>query len=478
MTIFAAYLSNAVFSLLVGLACAALLGAQEFGRFALGLAGAGLAQAVVFDWLRLAAARFHSRRVGDERPALRAALDRGFLAGAVACAALACALALLAPEDLRWLALAAGAMAILNGLYDYRAALARSLFLDSAFLRLMLAKNAGATVCVIGAAAWSGRADAALAGAAAALAFALLIARAALPAPAHVVCARGALRAEAVASLRYAAPVVLAGALYLAGPMLDRAIVAARWGYAESGYFSLAFDVGWRVLAALGAALDVFLFQLAVRAEETGGAQAAQEQAARNLAVAFALLTPAALGLWLVAPSLESALAPPDFHGLFLARFETLLPGFFCLALTSYGLQPAFQIRRASAPLIAGAACAFAANGLALFAPAPAFVALAQSLSFACACALMAGLLRRAGLPGLAPREAARTGLAALAMAACVWPLRNAFAPGAALLLAQAMLGALVFLACAFALDLAGLRSRGFPGWRRARKRASPPTNH
>jgi O-antigen/teichoic acid export membrane protein len=471
MTIFAAFLSNALFSLIVGLACAAVLGAQEFGRFALGLAGATLAQGLAFDWLRLAAARFYSPGARVDRPALRAGLDRGFLIAAGLVAFAAALGACLAPADMRALIGAAALMAILNGLYDYRAALARARFLDAAFLRLILAKNFGALVCVIGAAAWSGRAEAALAGAGAALAFALLLSRAALADPPFAPQIVGARRAEALAGLRYAAPVVFAGALYLAAPMLDRALVAMRWGYAESGYFSLAFDIGWRVLAALGAALDVFLFQLAVRAESEGGAGAAQDQAARNLALVFAVLLPASLGLWLIAPSLESVLAPPDFRGPFLVRFEALLPGFFCLALATYGVQPAFQIKRDSAAPLAAAACAFAANGLALLAPSPALVALAQSFAFACALALLAIWLRRAGLRGLARGEALKACVGALAMTACVWPLR-ALEPGAATLALQALTGALVYGLAAFALDLGGLRSR------RRRAALSPSANH
>jgi len=476
MTIFAAFLSNAVFSLIVGLACAAVLGPQEFGRFALGLAGATLAQGLAFDWLRLAAARFYSQEARARRPALRAGLDRGFLVAAAVVGLGALAGALAAPADLRGLIGAAGAMAILNGLYDYRAALARALFLDGVFLRLMLAKNAGALVCVIGAAMWTGRAESALAGAVVALAFALALARAALADPPFKAGAPGARRAEIAAGLGYAAPLVIAGALYAAAPMLDRAWVAARWGYAESGYFSLAFDIGWRVLAALGAALDVCLFQMAVRAEAQAGAVAAQTQAARNLVIVFALLAPAGLGLWLVGPSLESLLAPPEFRGPFLARFEALLPGFFCLALASYGAQPAFQIERASAPLLAGAACAFAVNALALLAPEPGLVAGAQSLAFACALGVLAFGLRRAGLPGLDAREGLKVCAGALVMGACVWPLR-ALEPGAPTLAAQVLTGAFVYGSCAYALDLAGLRSRRPPRPAKAAP-VSPTANH
>lgn len=72
MKILAAFLSHALFSLVVGLAAAAFLGPEQFGHFALGLAAAGFVQILAFDWLRLSATRFywqHSALVARARRA-------------------------------------------------------------------------------------------------------------------------------------------------------------------------------------------------------------------------------------------------------------------------------------------------------------------------------------------------------------------------------------------------------------------------
>lgn len=464
MKILAAFLSHALFSLITGLAAAAFLGPEQFGRFALGLACAGFAQILAFDWLRLSATRFYSQTARERRPQLRAALNAGFgwAALMVACVG-GLSIALLAPQDLRALALAGLAVTILNGLFDFYAALARARFLDGVYVRMILVKNVASLILVVGAAWHTQSAAAALFAAACALAISLALAWRDLqdrngkdPAAAHTCADQERLALVARECARYAAPAVVAGALYFAVPLLDRLWVAHRWGYAQSGYFSLALDIGWRVLAAFGAALDVLLFQIAVRTHEAQGRNEAQAQIARNLAVLFAVLAPAATGLWLIAPSLQSLFVPAAFHGPFLDFFTLLLPGFFCLALASFGAHARFQIEKKTAPLMIAALVAFAVNAITLAAPTPAFVAMTQSLAFACALGLL--LLWGKDAP-LKMSDSLKTCAATLLMGLALWPLR-AMEPGVDAMAAQIGLGVCVYCACVAALDIAGLRTK------------------
>ena len=459
MKILAAFLSHALFSLVVGLAAAAFLGPEQFGRFALGLAAAGFVQILAFDWLRLSATRFYSQSVREQRPQMRAVLNAGFAwAAGVIAGVGALAIALLAPDDLRALALAALAMTVLNGLFDFYAALARARFLDDVYVRLILVKNLASLALVIGAAYYTQSAAATLFAAAGALAISLVATRRALrdPPAFQRELAREDVQVIARDCARYCTPIVLAAALYLAVPLLDRLWVAHRWGYAQSGYFSLAFDIGWRVLAAFGAALDVLLFQIAVRANEKQGATHARVQVARNFGVVFAVLAPAALGLWLVAPGLQSVFAPAAFHGPFLEFFTLLLPGFFCLALASFGAQARFQIETQTAPLLVAALVAFAVNAIALGAPAPNYVGIAQSLAFACALAIL--LLWRGRGALMSAADFSKVAAATILMGLVLWPLRS-MEPGVAALAAQVAIGLAIYGACVAAFDIAGLRT-------------------
>ncbi len=100
--------------------------------------------------------------------------------------------------------------------------------------------------------------------------------------------------------LAYGAPIVLASVLYQIVPLINRTLLARDHGFAEVGQISLAFETGVRIVGAIGSAIDVFLFQLAVHTERTSGAIAARAQISRNLGVVFAIVTPAVAGSWLI----------------------------------------------------------------------------------------------------------------------------------------------------------------------------------
>lgn len=458
MVLVGAYCLNAVFNLVIGLLAAHFLGPVEFGRFALALAAAAAAQLLAFDWLRLSVLRFAAGSVRAGEPAL-AALNTAFAGLALAAGALAFAawtLDLDAPLGRPLVALAILA-AVANGLFDYRCACQRAWFRDGAYARLMLAKNIFGLVLTVGAAMFTGSANATLAAACVAMA-----------APAILLVPRvGASSARILwdgPALRrfwgYGGPIVAAGALYAAIPVLNRYALAYGSGYAEAGHFALAHDVGSRLLAAVGAALDVLLFQIAVRADDEQGRTAARAQAARNVVPIVATLAAAALGCWLVLPSLEAAIAPPEYRGPFGETLARLLPGLFCQSVALYALSALFQIEGRTRPLIAAAAAAVAVNAVALMAAGsldPSLVAVVQSVGFAAAALALAGAGRLVGASAPDLWELARAGLALAAMALVVYPLRG-LEPGLSTLAAQVVIGAAVFVGCAAALDVAGVR--------------------
>jgi len=99
--------------------------------------------------------------------------------------------------------------------------------------------------------------------------------------------------------MRYGLPIVAANFLYLMIPFVNRALVTKYYGFAETGQFSLALDIGTRVMAAIGTALDVLLFQIAVRADELHGPEHAKEQVASNMATVFAIILPTTIRSYL-----------------------------------------------------------------------------------------------------------------------------------------------------------------------------------
>lgn len=468
MAVIAAFVLNAGLNFVLGLLVAKLLGPADFGLFALATAGAIVANTVLFEWLRLSATRFYSARVRADEPWIRQGLDRaygivglGLFAVALLCLGAGFATGLDAGGRL---AITAGAaLAALGiGIFDYHAALARARFDGGLYFRLVAVKNVLSFAMMAGA-AWF------------------------LPQPAWVLAAAGVSQAGAAWLLRrplgdpvtprlrvrlsetwrlfaaYGLPLIAANAIYQLMPFLNRGSIAAQGGLAEAGYFALAADVTTRSIGTLGTALDLLLFQLAVRAEEEEGRAAAEAQVGRNAGVVVALLLPCAVGFWAVLPALQALVVPEAFRGPFAAYAGLMIPGFFCLAMMNFALNPVFQIRRRTRPVIVAALVGLAVNGLGLWLLPPHLgpegVAIAQTAGLGAATLLLA-LLALTGTDRLALPwwDIFAAGVAALAMALCLLPLRHVepvHCLALSIPLGVALYGALVWV-----FDIAGLRGQ------------------
>lgn len=471
MAVIAAFVLNAGLNFILGIAIARMLGPADFGRFALATAGAVVLNTILFEWLRLSATRFYSARVREAEPWIRQGLDRAYwvialalFATAALCAGLGIAVN---PTPEGRLVMTAGTMvaAIGIGLFDYHAALARARFIGSAYLRLVVWKNVLAFVLMAGT-AWL------------------------FPQPVWVLIAGGLSQFLAVLPMRkilgdgllghapalphgraretlrlfaaYGLPLIAANAVYQIMPFLNRAAIAGTAGFAEAGYFALAADLGSRAFSTLGAALDLLLFQIAVQAEEHHGREAAETQVARNIAIVVALLLPCAAGYWAVTPALQALIVPEEFRGPFADYTDLLIPGLFCLSIMNFALNPIFQIRRRTSPVVAAALIGLAVNAVGLVLlprmMGPQGVAVAQTLGLVAAVAVL-GLraltgIERLRLPG---RDLTLTAAACLAMVLAVLPFRG-LEPALALPACIAA-GMLVYGALVWFLDIAGLRS-------------------
>ena len=462
MKVLAAFLANTAANFVIGLLVAKFLGPEEYGRFALAFAIAVVVQTALFDWLRLSAQRFYSERVRDNEPVVRATLDVSFAVLTVLLAISTALFALFGPtldfEGL--LIILALVTAVANGLFDYSTALVRARFNDRLYGRLVLVKNLLALVLTGGGAFLFHSAGVAMAGSIASLLGTVVSARASLKDPA---AGPGAARRDTARTLAsYSVPITAAHLLYQSIPLAARSIVASVYGFAETGQFSLAYDIGIRAVQALGSALDALLFQIAVATHEEHGADRAKEQIARNMSVVIAFLLPACVGIWMVLPSIEQLIVPGQFRGPFGHYLKLLLPGLFAMALILFGINPVFQIEKKTAPLI-GAALAAIVCGLVFVLVLPwgtdaSNLALAQCGAYLAA--LGATIFFAARTRPIWPclRDLAASVAATLGMAAALWPLRD-MASGFCTLLLQVALGAGIYGVLTLLLDIAGLRA-------------------
>ena len=458
-----AFVSNALFNFLVAVLVARFLGPAEFGRFAIAWAAAVLINTAGFDWLRLSAVRFYSQRARRERPAVRATLEVCFAATAaiVALGGLTLALSGLDLPLSPGLVTMAALTGVASGLYDLRTALARARFLDRPYVAIVLVKNGLGLALTVGGALAFGSAQIALAGACLSIGAAMAATYRELRDPdAH---SRLAERKLARTFFDYAAPFILSSVLFQLIPFACRILAGALYGDAEAGQFSLANDIGVRVMAAIASALDVVLFQRAVRAEETHGLEGARAEVAENMALVVAVILPSAAGLWLCLPSVEALIAPAAYRGPFSAHLAPMLPGLAAFVLTMYAVAPIFQIAKRTAPMVFAALAALAALAtLAVVLPRAGgglWLAFAQSgaLIVGLAVALAFAAASRPQWPRA--RDILGALAATAAMAFALRPL-NALPPGVALLALQAGVGAAVYGGLAWLFDVAHVRRR------------------
>jgi O-antigen/teichoic acid export membrane protein len=456
------FILNSLLNFVVSLLVARFLGPAEYGRFVLALSVAVVVQTLVFDWLRLAATRFYSERDRLERPQIRATLDAAFAALAalvILAAFLLWALRLDLPLSRDLAALAVG-VSIANALFDTATALIRARFHDKAYGALVIAKNALAFTLTVGGAFLFHSANVALVGMMASVAGCLLVARGELVDPNAGF--RVAERALARRFLAYGLPIIIAAVLYQSIPLINRTLLSQQHGFADVGQLSLAFETGIRIVGAIGSAVDVILFQLAVHTEKTAGAGAAREQISRNLGVVFAVVTPAVAGCWLILPSFEALFVPENFRGPFAHYFALMAPALFGFAMMNYGVNTAFQLAHKLMPLIVAALVASAANALAILllpaTPDATRFAYAQSIS------TMSGLIALVAMLFLLEpmwprlRDILGATVATGAMLAIGAPMRL-WQPGILTMLLQVGAGVAVYGAVVYAFDVAGVRS-------------------
>jgi O-antigen/teichoic acid export membrane protein len=463
MLVVAAFLVNSVFNFALGLLVARFLGPEAFGQYAIAAALAIVVNTLFLDWIRLAATRFYSERTRAEDPAVRGTLDVLFVLSSLGALAASAGLLVLGHDFKLALALAAltPLMGLCNGLFDYHAALLRARDDRRGFALMVIAKNLLSLPLMVGGALWLASPAAVAAGFILSMFATLAVAWRRLRDPALRVHRPDWMKAGEF--MTYGFPVMAATLLYYLLPLWNRASIANDLGFAASGQFSLAYDIAVRVVQTVGSALDIVLFQIALRAEDERGIDEAKAQLSANMGLVCMAVAAVTVGYWLVLPSFEATLAPAAFRGPFSEVTTLLLPGLACYALILYAATPVMQLRLRTWPVILCALLALGVNAALVLLPGSEarLADYARAQSFAYGVALVAAILLALGQMRVLPRAAdiGKALFATLAMALAAWPFRT-MAPGWLPLLGGFVAGGTAFIAVVAALDMGGLRER------------------
>jgi O-antigen/teichoic acid export membrane protein len=461
MLVTATFLINSAFNLALGLLIARFLGPQSFGQYAIAAALAVVLNTLFLDWIRLAATRFYSERTRADDPSVRGTLDAIFILSSLGVAVISAVAILLGLDFGLMVALAALApvMGICNGLFDYHTALARARFEERTYSLLVILKNMLSLLLMVGGAWWFQSPVVVAAGFVLSIFATLMIGRHRLIDPGVRIVKPD--WAQARRNFLYGFPVILAAMIYFVIPLWNRAAIASSLGFAASGQFSLAYDLAIRVIQTIGSALDIMLFQIALKIDASHGRERAREQLSTNIAIVLAAVLAVATGFWLVLPSFEAFLVPEAFRGPFASVTTMLLPGLVCFTLIQAAVTPVFQLNQKTWPVVLAAAAGLVANAaftwsLGATAGIDAYAA-AQAVSYTIALLVAVALALRTMRVWPSPRDVLAVATAIFAMVLAVWPIR-AWGPGWSTLLASMLAGATAFIAVLIAFNLAGCR--------------------
>ena len=482
MLLAATFAINSALNFVMGLLIARFLGPAQFGLYALGAALLVLVNAFAIDWLKLSTIRFYSKSKRESEPAIRATLD-GLAALCTLALLVPLLVALLMGVDLKIptaIAAAAVAAGVIGGLFDYQQAVARAREEDATYVRMVLVKNVLALLLMVGGAWWSQDPALVLLGSAISSLAALMVVRRSLADAALDLKAMDAAQIRIFAS--YAFPLVATNVLLSTIPLLNRSAMASQYGLAEAGYFSLASDIGVKLMGTLGATLEIMLLPLAVRALDRDGPAAAHARIRRNLVIVIAVILPVGAGLLLVMPAFENLVVPAAYNGHFSSYVWLLMPGLVAMPIMQVGFNPVFLLSRKTAISTLSALVAVGINGVficfitlgpaASLDPGPSAIAGAMSVAFVAAAMIVAaGALRRAAiLPSV--RDAVAISVALLAMSLALWPLRQG-QPAILTLGLQILAGAVIYGGVLLAANVSGCRSAALAVLRARTARAS-----
>jgi O-antigen/teichoic acid export membrane protein len=456
-----------------------LLDPAGFGRYSLVLATVVLANALLFQWLRLALVRYLPA-YADNPARLKSTLVTAAAALILAAGPLALVVCLL-PGARHYLpvALPCWGMLAVQAMFELCCEYSRAAIRPWHYMMMQVARSAamvgvGALLIRLGAGWWGPLAGTSLG---MALAVALVWRR-------DWRDVRLSVDRETLSKVcHYGIPLSLTVALATVISSSDRFLIAWYLGEGAAGLYSAAADFTGQTLTLLMMVVYLAAFPIAVRAWEQQGRAAAQDRMRSNASLLLAVGVPCVIGLALLAPGIAHC-----FLGAGFRSAATIMPmvaiGTFLAGFKAYHFDAAFQFAHRTVHqvwIVLIAAVANVALNLALI---PALgingAALASVLAYVVSLGLTAAVGRRYFVLPMPMWATGQVVLAGAVMGLVLWPFRDR--QGALALAAQISGGAVVYAAALLATNFLGLREHAreaYRNWRpaAARERAfsAPP---
>lgn len=434
-----------------------MLSPDEYGRYALVIAGVGLFNVVLFQWLKLALVRFLPAYLENPKPLLSTILA-GFSALVLLTGVLGLLLAWLWPDPtFQRLILLAVPLLWAQAWFDLNLSLSAVKLLPLRYglingAKAVSALAVGAVLIISGMGAY---------GPLIGLLLGIVLAT--------VIWGRAEWKGVSPMIsqlllndiLHYGLPLTATFALAFVVSSSDRFLIARFLGEGSTGVYAAANDLGQQTITLLMTIVNLSAYPLAVRALEQKGVDAAREQLRQNAILLLAIAIPAAVGMAVLAPNVSAVLLGASFredgaHLLPWAALAILLSG-----VRAYHFDLAFQLGRHTIGQVWVVGAAAVLNALLNLWWIPWFglmgSAYAMSAAYLLALLLSAALGRRVFAVPIPYRTGLKIAIASLLMGLSLWlsPQYRGFYA----LVAQVLAGGIVYLVLAGLLNVGGYRT-------------------
>ena len=159
-------------------------------------------------------------------------------------------------------------------------------------------------------------------------------------------------RAVLRAALRFGGPVVLAHSLSWLGGNVIRFVVHHGAGAVALGLMSVGWGLATRLSGVAAMVVAAAAYPLAVKTMEAGDAAGARRQMADNSALLLALLAPAGLGFWALAPGLVPWLVAQEYREMTLQILPWALLGACVRNLRLHGWDQCYLLFEAPRDMV------------------------------------------------------------------------------------------------------------------------------
>lgn len=265
--------------------------------------------------------------------------------------------------------------------------------------------------------------------------------------------------------LAFGLPMTLSGAVFVLQTMLDRFVLAASLGEHAAGLYGASADLVRQIILFPGVAIGTAVAPIAVQLLARGERTALDRHLVASTEMLLGVLAPAVAGLAIIAGKIAFLVLGEDFRLEATSLIPLIALAWLFRSLSYQLLHVSFQISRTPGLMLFQGLAILAINALALFMLVPRFglmgAATALVMSEAIGVAIGYGLARRAYPLPLDPGPFLKVALATLGMAVPTYLVDQALPGNGALDIGLPILtGISVYGLCAYALDMAGMRSR------------------